>query len=170
MSVAGVSDEKIERLTADLIAHERPSSVIFSFLCETILACQITVVRDIQAECLDDGRSVFEIDDSVLVDIFCEELPGRLKAVNLRERLPYVRRVISVPEHPGQLLVGQRSVFFKFSNQLIAEIVQNVNASAVYIQGDVISVVMILMNQKLVLLFPVITEQAAAGPICDSLS
>ena len=63
--------QKIKRLPARLITHERPSAVVLSFLRKTVSAGQVTVVGDMQTKRLHHRLPAFIFTDILLINILC---------------------------------------------------------------------------------------------------
>ena len=78
-SVSGISHEEIKCLAPDLIAHQSTSAVIFPFLRKTIPACQITVMGDMQTQCLDHRLPVLKVKNVILVNVLREKASLLLK-------------------------------------------------------------------------------------------
>ena len=63
--------QKVKRLPARLITHERPSAVVLSFLRKTVSAGQVTVVGDMQTKRLHHRLPAFIFTDILLINILC---------------------------------------------------------------------------------------------------
>ena len=47
--------------------------MIFAFFCKAILTCKVTIMCNVQTQCLHDCRSLLEIKDMTLVHILGEQ-------------------------------------------------------------------------------------------------
>ena len=74
MAVAGIGYQEIQCLFTYFKAHESTASVILTLFCEAILAAQVTIMGNVQAECLHNGLSRFKICHISLVNILRVQL------------------------------------------------------------------------------------------------
>ena len=87
LSGAGISDQEIQRFFSYLKRHQRTSSVILSFFCKTISACQITVMSNMKAKSLYNGLAVFgKFINDILINIFCKKHSLFLKLLTFSYR------------------------------------------------------------------------------------
>ena len=166
-SVAGIGNKEIQRLFADFEGHQGTSAVIFSFFSKAVLTCKITVVRNVQTECLDNRLTFSEIKDCAVVDILGKQLALFLQGPYFFERFPDIIFGILCGICLDYRLIAAGRILLYCINYVIDQIVDNMYASAVDIQYDIISVAAVLMNQSCL---QSSIEQAAAGALCDSLS
>ena len=89
-SAAGVCDQEIQCLLSDLKAHEGAASMVLSFLCEAVLAAQVTIMGNVQAECLHNCLSRLEICHISLVNILRIQLLCVDQLLNLVQGLFYI--------------------------------------------------------------------------------
>lgn len=58
VTVSGIGYQEIQCLLTNLKAHKGTTAMVLAFLCETVFAAQVTVMRDVQAQRLDYGLSL----------------------------------------------------------------------------------------------------------------
>ena len=68
-----IRNQEVQRLLSYLVGHQCSASVVFALLRKAVAAGQITVMGNMQAQSLHYGRTLLEINDLVLVCIFCKE-------------------------------------------------------------------------------------------------
>ena len=73
--VPRIRHKEIQRLSPRFIAHQSPSSMIFSFFCKTISASQVTVMGHMQTKRLDYRFPFFKITDIAFINIRRIKLP-----------------------------------------------------------------------------------------------
>ena len=151
-SAAGVGYQEIQRLLADFKAHQRSSAMIFALFCKAVLTGEVTVMGNVQAQCLDYSLALFEIADIFFIDVFCKQDIILRQLQNLLYRLTHL--VVAV----GQLLTGFHcrchgihipnaagNKLFRQRDYIINHIVYNMHAAAVDVHNDIIAVVLILV-------------------------
>ena len=69
----GIGDQEIQRLLSHFIGHKSPASVVFAFLSEAVSAGKITVMRNVQAQCLDYCFSLLYLINKILIHILCKQ-------------------------------------------------------------------------------------------------
>ena len=96
MTAPGIRDQEIQRLLADLITHQRTTSMILALLRKAVLTGKIAVVCNMQTKCFHNSRARFVIKNRLLVDILCKQSPGFLQLPALIERFQKLRLRITV--------------------------------------------------------------------------
>ena len=104
---------------------------------------------DMEAERFYNRFPRFEIQYGVLVDIFRKELPGLFKLMDLLQGVLYLFLRISAGKAADDGFIRQIPVPFDQSDQFINQSVHNMDAAAVHIQNDVITIQRVLMNQTI---------------------
>ena len=74
--------------------------MIFALFCKAVLTGEVTVMGNVQAQCLDYSLALFEIADIFFIDVFCKQDIILRQLQNLLYRLTHL--VVAV----GQLLTG----------------------------------------------------------------
>ena len=69
-AVARILDQEVQRFLTDFIAHKCSSSMIFPFFCKTVFASKVTVVCNMQAQCLYNCLSLLYFFDHAFICIF----------------------------------------------------------------------------------------------------
>ena len=93
-SAAGIGDQEIQCFLSDLKRHKRPSSVVFSLFGETVLASQVAVMRDVEAERLHYCLSFHYVLDAGFVRIRCKKLSGLGKLGKIvKNRVNFLRLI-----------------------------------------------------------------------------
>ena len=159
-TVPGVGDQEIQRLFPHFKAHQRPSSMVLSFFRETVAAGQVAVVGNVETESLHHRLALFDLIDQALICILCEQLsrPGQFRQIPkglgdltlrvlLLQRRGCCRRQFRRLQFLGGIGLFPGSQPF---HQLIAQRVHHMDRAAVHIQDDLISVILILVNQGLI--------------------
>ena len=150
---AAVLHQEIQRPLAGLKAHQAGFAVEFALRGKAVLAIEVTGMGHMKAERLDHGRAVFEIKGPVGVDILGEELSGGGQLLNI------VKAVLDVGG--GNLGVG--AVFFRQQrgglgagmpgidqgDGVIGQLIHRVDAAAVNVQNNIITVKFVLMDHKI---------------------
>ena len=72
--VSGVGHQEIQGLLSHLVGHKGSSSVVLALLGEAVLAGQVAVVGNVEAERLHHRFSLLKINYIVLVDVCRKEL------------------------------------------------------------------------------------------------
>ena len=146
LSGTGIGNKKIKRLLSHFKGHQRSSSVIFSFLCKTVTAGKITVMGNVKTKCLYYCLSaVCKFFDCCLVNIFCEKHSLFCKLSAFRNRsfhIFFIKTTVKLLYD----LSGVHSLL-KIRKHFICNFIYKMNASAVYIQNNVVAVALITVNQ-----------------------
>ena len=90
MAVAGIGYQKIQCLFTYFKAHESTASMILTLFCEAVLAAQVTIMSNVQAECLHNCLSRFKICHISLVNILRVQLLSIDQLLNLVQGLFYI--------------------------------------------------------------------------------
>ena len=75
-SASGICDQEIQCFFADFVAHQGTTAMILTFFCKAVTTGEVTVVSNVQAECLHNSRTVFKCVDCIFIDIFGKQCPG----------------------------------------------------------------------------------------------
>ena len=142
MPVSGIGNQKIQSLLSCLIAHQRPASVVFSFLRKAVAAGQIAVMGDMKAQCFYHCGTLFEINDLVLIGIFREKRSLVFQHLHIIQHFPDILFRPSVLQLCHDIL---RSAVLIQAYHLIGQLIHHMNSSAVHIQNNVVTVVIIAM-------------------------
>ena len=87
---AGVLDQEIHGPLAHLKAHQGTVALVAALRGKAVGAVQVAGVRHMQAERLDHGAAVLEVERHVLVDIGAPQLAGFLQAGHVIDALAQV--------------------------------------------------------------------------------
>ena len=147
-AAAGILDEEIHCTLAHLKAHQGTLALIAALRGEAIGAVQVAGVGHMQAEGLDHGVAVLEIEREVLIGIGAPQLAGFLQACHIIDALAqvglgHVLTVTVLCHHGGNDLVG--GVVGVHGNDIIRHLIHHMHRAAAGIQHDVIAVQLILM-------------------------
>ena len=157
-SCSGIGDQKIQGFLTNFISHKRSSSVILSFFCKTVFAGKIAVVCDMQAECLHNRLTLDNLPDKRFICI-------NNKKLSVCSQLCHIIQYISeffFGIFPFQLIFQLVPCTFFFQrlhclilvhtvqtcNNFVPRLVHYMNASAVDIKYNIISIVLVLMNHN----------------------
>ena len=151
----GIGDQKIQRLLADLKAHDRTLAVIFALACKAVGAVQIAGVRNMQAERLDNARG-----------LFLQFTRHRLKRIR-REQLSGVLQCRDIVIAFSKLLRGDlrvAAVFFLHGrdhriprvilihrDHVICKRIDSMHRAGADVQHNVVAAELILMNHVILL-------------------
>ena len=86
-AVSGIGDQEIQRFLANLKAHQRSASMILALFCKAVLTGKVAVMRDMQAECLDNRLALLEIHNEVFVNVSGKEFFLIDELLNVLKRL-----------------------------------------------------------------------------------
>ena len=128
LPVTGIGNQKIKGLLSGLVGHKCPSSMIFAFLCKAITAGKITVMGDMQAKCLDHGRTFFKVHNAVFIHILCEQFPVLFELLYLIDCFLNLRLRIPVRKCPDNLILR---VLLIHSNHIIGDIIHDMDRTGV---------------------------------------
>ena len=142
-SVAGIGNQKIKCLLPDFKGHKSPSPVVLALLGKAILTGKVAVMRNVQAQSLHNRRALFEIHDIVLVGILRKKLLVVDQHLHLIKCLFHFSLRIALPQRIHNLL---SCMSFIQGNDIVCHVIHHMNRAAVYIQNNIIAVVLILMN------------------------
>ena len=98
LPAARIGDQEIQGLFAHLVAHQSPPSVVLPFLRKAILAGQVAVVGDMQAQRLDHSLTPLKIHHKVLINIPGQKLFQIDQLLNIFQGLLHIVQGIT----PGQ--------------------------------------------------------------------
>ena len=104
---------------------------------------------DVEAEGLDHRGTFLEVDDPVLVGILREKCPLVLQGLHVIQNLPDLAFRPSVTQ-PGDDLL--RLMLLIEADDLVGQLIHHVDRSAVHIQDNIVTVVIIAMNHLFLLL------------------
>ena len=96
--VTGIGNEEIQGLFPHLIAHQGAAAMVLAFLCKTVAAGQVTVMGNMEAQCLDHGLTLFKIHHEIMVNVLCQKLFHINQLLDILQRLPQLLRGISAPQ------------------------------------------------------------------------
>ena len=147
-AAAGILDEEIHCTLAHLKAHQGTLALIAALRGKAVGAVQVAGVGHMQAESLDHGVAVLEIEREVLIGIGAPQLAGFLQACHVINALAqiglgHVLTVTVLCHHGGNDLVG--GVVGVHGNDIIRHLIHHMHRAAAGIQHDVIAVQLILM-------------------------
>ena len=148
---AGMRDQKIQRLSADLRAHDGAFAVIPALAGKAVAAVQIAGVRHVQAERLDDiAAFLFKASGHRLKAVRRKELACVLQCRDLV--IAGVGLALRQALHAIFRQHLRRDLFPAFrlvkGNHVIGEPVHQMDGARAHVQHDVISVQLILMNHS----------------------
>ena len=148
-AAAGILDEEIECLAADLIAHERTAAHVFALVGKAVFAAEVAVMRHMQAERFHHGVALLEIDHGIAVRIVAEQGAVLLQGAHVADDLLHLTArdfgAIGIAlQHGGRDLL--RRVILPHGDHVVGEIVHHMDAAAVHIQHNIVTVAFILMN------------------------
>ena len=159
---AGVGDEKVKRLLADLIAHDRALTMVLALACKAVGAVEIAGVRNMQAQRLDDAlTALFQHVCLVGKGVFGKEPAFVAQSVDIVKTLADIRLGNVVParvlfaHHTDDLFTGRGFVHI---DNVEGDIVNNVYRAGKNVQHDVESAQFIAVNHSDILQ---INEKAA---------
>ena len=149
---AAVLDQEIHGALAHLEAHKGAVAVVAALGGKAVGAAQVAGVRHMQAQRLDHGAAVLEVERHVFVDIRAPQLAGLFQAGDVLDALAQVlfgdiRTVAVLCHHGGNDLVG--SVLGVHGDDVIGHIIHDVHRTAAGVQHDVITIQLILMYHLL---------------------
>ena len=150
-TVTGICHQKIQCFLSDLVAHDRSSAVVFTFFRKAVSAGKVTVMRNMQAKCLDNRFAVFKAVNIIFVNVLCIQLSFLCKQQNLIHRLGSlffrIRKLLRFHEVQNLSLVF---LFFykglQQRNKLVNKVIHNMHSTAVDIHHDGITIALITMN------------------------
>ena len=145
---AAVLDQEIHGALAHLEAHKGAVAVVAALGGKAVGAAQVAGVRHMQAQRLDHGAAVLEVERHVFVDIRAPQLAGFLQAGHVVDALAQVlfgdvRAAAVFVHHSRDDLVG--SVILIHGNDVIGHVIHHMHRTAAGVQHDVITVQLILM-------------------------
>ena len=141
-SVSGICNQEIQSLFSHLIAHQSPAAMVLSFLSKTIAAGQVAIVGDVQAERLYHCRTLFKVNHLSLIGILCKQGPLSLQLLHVIQRFPDLFLCPAVFQLFHNLFPGAALIK---ADHLISQLIHHMDRSAVHIQYNVITVVIITM-------------------------
>ena len=144
VTVAGIGDQEIKRLPANLKTHQRTAAMVLSLFCETVLTGKVAVVRDVQAQCFHNGRTCLVVKNRFFIDIFCKEYTGIFQLLAFLQRFFYLFSWILVFQQCSRFHFGLTAI--QQRNGIVHKVINHMYGTAVYIQHDVISIIFILMD------------------------
>ena len=149
---AAVLDQEIHGALAHLEAHKGAVAVVAALGGKAVGAAQVAGVRHMQAQRLDHGAAVLEVERHVFVDIGAPQLAGFLQAGHVVDALAQVlfgdvRAAAVFVHHSRDDLVG--SVILIHGNDVIGHVIHHMHRTAAGVQHDVITVQLILMYHVL---------------------
>ena len=145
---AGVLDEEIHGALAHLKAHQRTVALIAALRGEAVGAVQVAGVGHMQAERLDHGVAVLEVEGHVGVGIGAPQLARLLQRGHILQALAqvglgHVGAVAVLFEHGRYDRIG--GALLVQGDDVIRHIVHHMHRAAAGVQHDVIAVQLILM-------------------------
>ena len=145
---ARVLDKKVDSPLAHFKAHQSAFAVVFSLTCKAVFAVEVAGVSDMQTKRLNNRVAFFKVKGKVFILILGKEFAVLLKLLNVVNAITnfLLGNLGIVPvlvEHCGDNL-GFIRVFIHFYN-IVSELVNKVNAAAVYVEHDVVAVKFVLM-------------------------
>ena len=150
--VPGICHQEVQRLFAHLQAHQRPPAMVLPLLCEAVLAGQVAVVCDVEAEGLHHRLPFLEVKDIILVDVRREQLSLCRQFQDLVHSFPQFLRRTGQPLMAAQGLFHRRRILhallrqrLRQGNDVIDQIVHHMDGTAVHIHHDIVSIAFILV-------------------------
>ena len=155
-AAAGVIHQKVQSLLANLKAHQRTVSMVFSLAGEAVGAVQVAGVRHMQAQRLHHiAGALLERAGHVREGVGGIELPGALQRVHIGNAVPQLllRHILALAVflHHRRYDLIRRVVGVK-CNDVIGYLVHCMNGAGAGVQHDVVAVQLILMYHSSVLL------------------
>ena len=147
--VPGIGNQEIQGLFSHLVAHQGPASMVLALLREAVAAGQVAVMGDVEAEGLDHGGTFLKVDDPVLIGILREKRPLVLQGLHVLQHLPDLSFRPSAAQ-PGDDLL--RLMLLIEADDLVCQLIHHMDRSAVHIQDNIVTVVIIAMNHLFLLL------------------
>ena len=128
--------------------------MVLALRCKAVLAVEVTGVSDVQTQRLDYCVALFEVKGEVLVLVGRKELAHVLQLLNIVKAVVdfsfiYFSVVRVLFEHGGNDFLA--AAVFKHLDHVICEVVNEMNAAAVNVEYDIVSVKFVLMNHKILL-------------------
>ena len=153
--VPGMLHQKIQGLFPHVKAHQRPSPMVLSLSCKAIPAGQVTVVGDVEAECLHHCLALFKVKNIILIDIRGEQLPVLFQLQNLIHSLGnLLLRAGNARQIQHRSLYGIRildALLYQRlyqRNHCVNNIVHHMDGSAVHIHHYIVAITFILMYHR----------------------
>ena len=149
---AGILDQEVECLLADLKAHQCALAVILALACEAIGAVEVAGVCHVQAECLDDLGVVFVVDGKAFIHVGRVKLARLFQCLHVLDALQQLlaRHVglvrVLLQKRLDDLLCGVGLIHF---DDVVRDLVHRVHRAGAGVQHDVVSVQFVLMYHKL---------------------
>ena len=157
-SCSGIGNQEIQGFLTNFISHKRSSSVILSFFCKTVFAGKVAVVCDMQAKSLHNCLTFDNLPDK------------RLICIN-NKKLSVCSQLCHIIQYISKFFFGISScqLFFKLipctfffqclhclilihtiqtCDYFVPRLVHYMNASAVDIKYNIISIILVLMNHN----------------------
>ena len=143
-SAAGIGNQKIQCLFSNFEGHQCTSSMVFPFFCKAVSAGQVTVMGNMQTECLHYRRSVFKMLDGVLINIFCKQHPLLFQRPDFFQGCMQIFfSVLLFQLFYYTILI---SSLIQKGNTVIYNIIHHMDRTTVHIQHNGITVAFILVN------------------------
>ena len=149
-TVSGILYQEVDRTLSGLDGHDTFLTMKLSLGCEAVAAVQITGMCHEETECLHHRGLLLEIAGGLLIDILRKELSLLRQLMDIREGIrELLRRCFRM--HRAKLF-RRRLLTHAAVDQMdrvISQVVGHMNACAVYIENDVITIEFILMNHEI---------------------
>ena len=155
-AAAGVIHQKVQSLLANLKAHQRTVSMVFSLAGEAVGAVQVAGVRHMQAQRLHHiAGTLLERTGHVCEGVGGIELPGLLQRLHVINAVPQIllRHILALAVffHHRRYDLIRRVIRVK-RNDVIGYLIHYMNGAGAGVQHDVVAVQLILMYHSSVLL------------------
>ena len=149
-AVSGILHQEVNRALRSLDGHDAFLAMELTLGCEAVAAVQITGMCHEEAERLHHRGLLLEIAGGLLIDILRKELSLLRQLMDIREGIrELLRRCFRM--HRAKLFRRRRLTHAAVDqmDRVISQVVGHMNACAVYIENDVITIEFILMNHEI---------------------
>ena len=144
VSASGIGNQEIQCLLTYLVAHKSTTSMILAFFCKAVTTGQITIMGNVQTQCLNYRLlCLHNIVDIIFINILCIEFSGFDQLVQIFCCLPDLSFRVLIFQKSNCLI---QSFFLVIRNHIVDQIIYHMDRSTVYIQQNIITIVLILMN------------------------